>query len=204
MNDYTEEISLDSSYGTKLLMERIRTMIQNEIKKSGNYDRKIPCMVTYNNAYGYADISLNGTIGSTPNIIQNVRVAGYVVPRYQGEYYVTAINGSMNNLIIDSNKQITQVNTDMDIFNVTSSTNVWIYDGCITADATGGSIVLTLPSAASNLGHWYVFKRLNSGANTVTIQPTLSQTIDGAANKVLTSQYEVVRIISNGTNWYII
>jgi hypothetical protein len=86
---------------------------------------------------------------------------------------------------------------------VTTSGNVVSGDYLIVADATAGSITMTLPPAALVPGRIYVFKRINSGANTVTVDAYGSETIDGALTHVLSPQWNSITIISNGTAWYI-
>ena len=86
---------------------------------------------------------------------------------------------------------------------VTASGNVVSGDYLIVADATAGAITMTLPPAALVPGRIYVFKRINSGANTVTVDAYASETIDGALTHVLSPQWNSITIISNGTAWFI-
>jgi len=86
---------------------------------------------------------------------------------------------------------------------VTASGNVVSGDYLIVADATAGAITMTLPPAALVPGRIYVFKRINSGANTVTVDAYGSETIDGALTHALSPQWNSITIISNGTAWYI-
>ncbi len=53
-----------------------------------------------------------------------------------------------------------------------------------------------------NAGRRLVIK--NIGTGTVTIDGNSTQTIDGATTKELSSQYDVVEIVSDGANWHII
>lgn len=87
---------------------------------------------------------------------------------------------------------------------VTTSGNVVSGDYLIIADATAGAITMTLPPAALVPGRIYAFKRVNSGANAVVIDPNASETIDGAATYTLSAQWNSVTIMSNGTAWFII
>lgn len=87
---------------------------------------------------------------------------------------------------------------------VTATGNVVSGDYLIIADATGGAITMALPPAALVLGRIYAFKRVNSGANAVVIDPNASETIDGAATYTLSAQWNSVTIMSNGTAWFII
>lgn len=84
-----------------------------------------------------------------------------------------------------------------------SSYNITDEDAIILADATAAPITLTLPPAADVLYQVFAIKRLNSGANSVTIDGLGSETIDGALTKVLSSQYDTLNIVSDGTEWWI-
>lgn len=78
-------------------------------------------------------------------------------------------------------------------------------DRPILGDATGGPITLTLPDAtnATIKTQLYAVKKKDSTGSTVTIATSLTQTIDGAATKVLASQGQGVILFSDGANWYI-
>lgn len=88
--------------------------------------------------------------------------------------------------------------------NVTATGNVVSGDYLIVADATGGAITMTLPPAALVPGRIYTFKRINSGANAVVIDPSGAETIDGAATYTLSAQWNSVTIMNNGIAWFII
>lgn len=67
-----------------------------------------------------------------------------------------------------------------------------------------GTVTITLPdllTAGRNLK--YTFKHVGA-ANTITIVPTGLQRIDGQTSVVLSTQYEVLTILSSNNNWYII
>lgn len=76
-------------------------------------------------------------------------------------------------------------------------------DDFIWADASSGAITITLPTAVG-VTKTFTIKRINSGANNVTVGTTSSQTIDGATTKVLAQQWESITLMSNNTNWYIV
>jgi hypothetical protein len=68
-------------------------------------------------------------------------------------------------------------------------------------NTSSGSITINLPSAASvGSGKGFAFKKTNA-ANTVTIDPSGAQTIDGVSVFVLSAQYEMVYLVSDGANW---
>jgi hypothetical protein len=87
---------------------------------------------------------------------------------------------------------------------VTTTGNVLSGDYLLICDATAGAITMTLPPAALVPGRIYVFKRINSGANAVIVDPSGAETIDGAATYTLSAQWNSVTIMSNGTAWFII
>ncbi len=74
-----------------------------------------------------------------------------------------------------------------------------------------GSITITLFDAGGktdanglqqNAGRRITVK--NTGVGTITIDPAGSQTIDGASTKTLPTQYDVVELVSDGSNWFVI
>jgi hypothetical protein len=44
-------------------------------------------------------------------------------------------------------------------------------------------------------------KRINGGGNAVTVDGSGSETIDGAANVSLSSQWDRITVISDNANW---
>lgn len=65
-----------------------------------------------------------------------------------------------------------------------------------------GTTTLTLPTAVGNTNQ-YTVKRTDATLVT-TIATTSAQTIDGASTFTLSTQYESVSLISNGSNWLIV
>lgn len=106
----------------------------------------------------------------------------------------------------------------------TANATLGAADHVVRADATGGSITITLPSPSgtpppplgeiagvSASGTWvdkeYVIKKIDSTSNIVYIATTGAETIDGytGANSIpLVFQYEQVRLVSDGTNWMVL
>lgn len=89
----------------------------------------------------------------------------------------------------------------------TTKTSAFTVDGnsfLYPCDATGGAFAATLPpSTSSNVGQKLAFKRLNAGANAVTVTASGTDTIDGAATYALGSQYAFTTIVSDGAgHWY--
>jgi len=71
-------------------------------------------------------------------------------------------------------------------------------------DATGASRTITLPLASTARNRIYVIKKSDVSANTVVVTRSGANTIDGATTYTLTTQYQSVRVQSDGTNWVII
>lgn len=70
-------------------------------------------------------------------------------------------------------------------------------------DATAGNKTVNLPAASTASGKEITVKKVDASGNTVTIDGDGSETIDGATTKVISSQWDSVTMVSNGTAWYI-
>lgn len=85
----------------------------------------------------------------------------------------------------------------------TVSSDIGLYTNTILlVDATAAPVTISLPAA--DIGLHFVIKKIDSSANVVTVDGDASETIDGLTTKTLTSQYDVVDIVSDGTEWWII
>lgn len=87
------------------------------------------------------------------------------------------------------------------VVSIAAAYQATVADGFIRANATGGAFSVTLPPAAAQPGCEITVKRLNAGANAVTVDGYSTETIDGAATYVLSVQYESVSVVSNGAGW---
>lgn len=76
------------------------------------------------------------------------------------------------------------------------------YGDTVLANAASAGFTVTLPVVASN-GMRVTVKKIDSTGNTVTIAPA-SGTIDGAANKTISTQWSFLSFISDGTNWFLV
>ena len=66
------------------------------------------------------------------------------------------------------------------------------------------AVTITLPTAASSEGVVYIFKKIDSSGNSVTIDGNGSEKIDGEFTIVLRLQYDYVTIACDGSVWHII
>jgi len=84
----------------------------------------------------------------------------------------------------------------------TSAYTATINDGIIDVNATGGDVVITLPSAST--ANVYTIIKSDSSANTVTIVPSGGDTISGQSSIILYNQYDTYTVDGDGgTEYYI-
>ncbi len=76
-------------------------------------------------------------------------------------------------------------------------------DSTILADATSAAFTVTLPTPVGISGRQYTIKKIDSSVNVVTIASTAG-TIDGAVTKALSAQWQAVRLVSDGVNWFVV
>lgn len=86
----------------------------------------------------------------------------------------------------------------------TAAYSATVRDQLIKADATGGAFTVTLPTAVGATSKTYTIKRMNAGANAVTVACSGAETIDGSATYSLSSQYASVTVVSDNSNWLVI
>lgn len=100
--------------------------------------------------------------------------------------------------------QITQEDfTKKRVVSKTASYTITAEDDVIIADATAGAITLNLPTAVGIAGVQKTIIKIDAVAN-VTVDAFSTQTINGSATNVISSQYGKITIISDGANWLII
>ena len=71
-------------------------------------------------------------------------------------------------------------------------------------DASSSNIIINLPPATTGFDKKIIIKKIDSSANTVTIDPDGAETIDGQSSYDLILQYDSITVTSDGTQWYII
>jgi hypothetical protein len=85
--------------------------------------------------------------------------------------------------------------------NVTATTNITFDDDGIIGGALSASIYINLPPANSCAGKLFTATKSDSSVYSLILDPASSQTIDGAATKNVSTQYQTVSLISDGANW---
>jgi len=79
-------------------------------------------------------------------------------------------------------------------------------DAILSVSYTGtGAVTITLQSANVAAGRVLVIKDAggNATTNNITVNTQGSETIDGAASASITSDDGVLRLYSDGTNWFV-
>jgi hypothetical protein len=68
-------------------------------------------------------------------------------------------------------------------------------------DASGGAFTVTLPTAKGIKGRSIVVQEDANSTTAVTVATSLTQTINGASTKSLTTAYGRTTFTSDGSNW---
>jgi len=74
----------------------------------------------------------------------------------------------------------------------------------ILADGSLGAMQVRLPQASTVPGRVYIIKKIDSSSFAITINPAGVETIDGVLTPTLSTQYQFIQVISNGSTWYTI
>ena len=93
------------------------------------------------------------------------------------------------------------------VFNTGTKTGNYtatINDHLILCNASSGSFTITLPAVAIVTGLILHIKKIDISVNTVTIDGDGTETIDKGLTAILTAQFEVISIQSDGTEWWIL
>lgn len=83
-----------------------------------------------------------------------------------------------------------------------TGTNVTSTNTFVSIDSTSGNAFVYIPTAVGNAGRSIEFQKISTDTNSVTIDPSSTQTINGASLAYLFGQWDYLKITSNGTNWY--
>jgi hypothetical protein len=77
-------------------------------------------------------------------------------------------------------------------------------DNVLLANCASGSIIFSLPSAASAAGQVFFFKKIDATGNAMTIQANGAEVIDGSNTQFTVVQWESFTVVSDGSAWYIL
>jgi len=100
---------------------------------------------------------------------------------------------------------LTNVSGNPAFATVTAASALIVGDRVVAVTNAGSSYALTLPLAATT-GAGYVFeiKKTDANTNAIVVTAAGSDHIDGATSKTMATQYDYIKIISDGvSNWLI-
>lgn len=130
---------------------------------------------------------------------------------YENGAWVNTIGGGVSDgdkgdITVSSTGTVWKV--DFDVSSVTTTThNETATSGekiiLIDAATAGGTVTVNLPTAVGNKAKIHI-KKTDSGSNTIIIDGSGSETIDGSVTFPLYFQNQSLTLVSNGTNWFII
>ena len=84
---------------------------------------------------------------------------------------------------------------------ITTDYVVTNFDRMIFADTTSNGITIYLPSATTTAGRELIIQRVVSGANPLTIQAYIGETVEGSGSVTLSAAGDTITIISNGSDF---
>jgi len=138
---------------------------------------------------------------SSAGDLERIRDVAYSFPASQGAAGTVLTNDGSGVL---SWAASTAGATSAPISTKTSSYVMTTADGTILADATSGAITITLPAAASAAETIFTIKKKDVTSNIVTVDANGAELIDGSTTYDLSTQYEAIKIQSDGSAWWII
>lgn len=112
--------------------------------------------------------------------------------------------GNSNTLYPTQNAVKTYVDTTVGV-SVTTQSGAYVIttsDSVILCNTTSAGFAVTLPTAVGNTRAYHIKKI--AAANTLTINTTSSQTIDGGTSIAITALDETITVVSDNANWRII
>ena len=111
-------------------------------------------------------------------------------PKPVATYGGTLVSPTINGLIIPVvSKSSTYTATTSDSVILCAASSAW---------------TLTLYAASGNSGRQLIIKKTDSSANAVTVDGNASETIDGGTTAAITTQFESITIVCDGSNWHIV
>lgn len=136
---------------------------------------------------------VGGTVAGAP--VAGAHLVGDVVVDQSGALWICTVAGTPGTWVeVGAGGGVTASAKAAD-FNAAASFFYYV-------DASGAAVAATLPAPAN--GAQVIVKKIDASGNAVTVTHHAAETIDGAATYVLTSQYQSVTLISDGTNWWVV
>jgi len=146
------------------------------------------------------------TINADDNVVGSVATDSGAVTPSSNSFTITGTggittSGSGSTLTIDGSGE--QVITITSLTDTDSPYTVLSSDYYMSCDVSGGTLTIDLPDAPTT-GKVYIVKDSGGDANTNNITVTTSGgvvTIDGATSRVMSTNYEALQFVFNGTSY---
>lgn len=106
----------------------------------------------------------------------------------------------LNNILRGVDRELIQRLRGEFVQTVTTTYSILVSNFVILADASGGAFTVTLPDPNEARDHRYTVVKVDATAN-VTVDGG-SGNINGSASVTLTTQYERIDVVSDGSNWF--
>ncbi len=74
----------------------------------------------------------------------------------------------------------------------------------VLCDPSGAGFTVNLPAASGNSGRHVWVKNTTSSTNTITIDGSGAETIDGATTTTITTGFGAVRLVCDGSGWHVL
>ena len=127
----------------------------------------------------------------------------YVVYGESGEFVAEVSGKMLHDTVARADCPNTKIKTSTTTVTGTSFTADDDHVILVDDDTAGSTVTVTLPAAASNDGLEYHVKKLGTTAD-VIVDGNAAETIDGALTQTITTQYDSIFIVCDGSNWHII
>ncbi len=118
--------------------------------------------------------------------VQGKKLVGVKMPEGRGNSFWTASQGvsAIQSIAVSQSRELDT-------------------QGIYVIDATAGNITIALPSAAGKQNWWYEMIRIDSSANSVTINPHGTETIGGLTTYQLPTQWSTFQVFAYNGNYLI-
>lgn len=153
-----------------------------------------------------ANVTLtNKTINADDNTISNLEV-----DNFKGSVIVTEAEGlgsSDNDTSVPTTAAVkdyvdSATSVGISVATKTGNHTITTADDVILADTSSGNVTITLPDA-DGITKMFTIKKIAS-ENTLNINTTDSQTIDGSTSVAITVRYESISVVSDNSNWHVV
>ena len=155
---------------------------------------------TQNAALG-ARAGLNTSGSSSGNVFLGYR-AGYN-EKGSNRLYIDNSNTATPLVYGEFDNNILRIHGNLGYKVVSKTANYTAADeNVILCNATSGSFTITLPAVASSTHRVYSVKKTDSSGNIVLVDGTNAETIEGSATQTLSSQYDMLTVVCDGSAYY--